>query len=656
MDRDLKKSLEKLEYVLFNSPAVIYVCQAGGNWKATFVSKNVKERLGYDYHQFLEDPRFWRDRVHPDDLPHVLEDSKKIITEGLLVQEYRFLHRDGTYRWIHDRGRLIRDEDGAPQDCIIGYWFDITQRKEMEEALQRSEHRFEMLFACAPDAFFLIDPEGIIVDGNVAAEELSGYKREEVIGQNVLQLHLLLPEERSKAAARLAKASQGERGGPEEYTLLRKDGQARTVEVQTYPLATNGDHLILGAAHDITKRQQAHEATRRAMSILVSVIDHSPDLIFLKDLELRTILCNQAYARAVGKRPDEMYGKTDIENGWDPFLVKGDPARGIRGFENDDRDVLAGKTIHNPYDPANVAGETRIFDTFKLPMRTDDGDITGVLGLARDITELRQNQETLERLNAQTRRQLNELQEAKLLLEAANKMKDQFLANMSHELTTPLNAIIGFSEVLLDEHFGTLNEKQKGYLQNILQGGRRLHELLKDILAVSRLETGELSLSLNRFRLKDLLLSTLKILEERASRAVIRMDLVIEHEADLMIEADQIKLKQILLNLLSNAVKFNREGGSVRLTARLRGCEDEKGENIIEISVEDTGIGIKEEDLPRLFKDFVQLESPETKTFAGAGLGLSLTKRLVEVMGGKIWVESEWGKGSAFRVAIPFRS
>ncbi|MBI5604860.1 MAG: PAS domain S-box protein [Deltaproteobacteria bacterium] len=695
MDRDLKKSLEKLEDGLFKSPAVIYCCKAGEDRVVTFVSKNVQEQLGYDHQQFLKNSRFWVEHLHPEDIPLVLSELSCLSERGSLILEYRFLHRNGSYRWLRDDLRLIPDSRGTSLG-YVGTWVDVTDYKEMKQELaertrlagfiaeigfvltrteslkevltyfpeamvrhlegvfarvwtfnqaeqvlelqasaglytrlhgsysriplgefmvgriaqkggpylsndlqndpwiqdkdwaretgitscagyplimeddligviilfarhplsehtlnaldtardmlsisldryhkmeevKRSEEHFKQLFESAPDPYYLIDSQGILVNTNKAAEDLTGYKREEVIGANILQTPLIPPGELVNAASRLAKRQKGESVAAEELTLCRKDGRIVTVELRSVPIESNQQTLFLGLAHDVTERKQ--------------------------------------------------------------------------------------------------------------------------------------NQETLHKLNEELHRQLMEKEEAKLQAETANKAKDDFLSNMSHELTTPLNAVIGFSEVLVDEYFGKLNEKQKVYLQNILKGGHHLYELLKNVLDISRFEAGETDFSQTDFRLKDLLYSSWLLFKEKATKAGISMNLEIAPEADLIIETDQMKLKQILMNLLSNALKFNREGGSVRLTAKcVRGSEfgvrsEELSESAdfdtIIISIEDTGIGIKEEDLPKLFKDFVQLESPETKKHRGAGLGLALTRRLVELLGCQIRVESVLEKGSKFSLFIP---
>jgi signal transduction histidine kinase/DNA-binding response OmpR family regulator len=315
-------------------------------------------------------------------------------------------------------------------------------------------------------------------------------------------------------------------------------------------------------------------------------------------------------------------------------------------------------------------GET-FYDVSGRPVRT--------FGTVQDITERKQAEQILslnEELERQVRERTAELEQARFQAEAANRAKSDFLANMSHELRTPLNSVIGFSEILLDNLYGQLNDKQHEYVTNIEGSGRHLLGLINDILDLSKVESGKMELEPCRFPLRQLLEGSMIMLREKALKHGIEMVLQVEPQADRVIEADERKLKQILFNLLSNAVKFTPNGGSVQVSARMiqgtRGEDREDNENIleprtslleppssnldfIEIAVADTGIGIRAEDLGKLFTPFQQLESGYTRRYDGTGLGLALTKRLVELHGGEIRVESELGKGSRFSFVIPAR-
>lgn len=266
-------------------------------------------------------------------------------------------------------------------------------------------------------------------------------------------------------------------------------------------------------------------------------------------------------------------------------------------------------------------------------------------------TSHRENQRMMNELEAKIKERTEKLEEAKATAEAANRAKSEFLANMSHELRTPLNAIIGFSEALSEGLYGSLNDKQREYIKDIERSGIRLLNTINDIIDVSRIEAGAVDLDITDFSLKELILSSEAIFKEKAKKHNIEMAYSVEEGLDI-IKGDQRKLKQILVNLISNAIKFTPDGGRVNVTAK-KAISSERDSEFIEISVEDTGIGIAEEDMPKLFQPFQQLESPYQKRYEGTGLGLFLIRRLIEMMGGQIWVQSEKGRGSRFTFVIP---
>jgi signal transduction histidine kinase len=263
-----------------------------------------------------------------------------------------------------------------------------------------------------------------------------------------------------------------------------------------------------------------------------------------------------------------------------------------------------------------------------------------------EVVKLLQTFATQSALAIHNARLFREIQAKGQEIEAANRHKSEFLANVSHELRTPLNAIIGFSEVLQERLFGELNDKQAEYTDDILSSGRHLLSLINDILDLSKIEAGRMELEVTTFHLPDAIENALLLIRERASRHGIKLDRAI---ADRLgdFTGDERKVKQILVNLLSNAVKFTPEGGSVKVDARL-------GDHSAVISVSDSGIGIAKEDQEAIFEEFRQVGSNYAHKREGTGLGLTLTKRFVEMHGGKIWVESEVGKGSTFTFTLPF--
>ena len=252
---------------------------------------------------------------------------------------------------------------------------------------------------------------------------------------------------------------------------------------------------------------------------------------------------------------------------------------------------------------------------------------------------------------------------SKLAAENASKAKSEFLANMSHELRTPLNHIIGFTELVLSRSVGELTEEQDEYLKDVMGSSRHLLSLINDVLDLAKVEAGKMELELSEVRIRELLENSLVMVKEKALRQQLRLGVELDGTPELLL-ADERKLKQVVYNLLSNAVKFTPAGGEVRLGARVMEASElghypEASElngdlKWLSLWVADTGIGLERKQLERIFKPFEQVESSLSRKFQGTGLGLALTRKMVELHGGAIWVESQGaGAGSTFRLAIP---
>jgi PAS domain S-box-containing protein len=346
------------------------------------------------------------------------------------------------------------------------------------------------------------------------------------------------------------------------------------------------------------------------------------------------------------------------------------------------RDELIGAPFRNYFTDSEraEAGINRVLNegkvtNYELTARARDGTLTvvsynattfhdrdrklqGVFAAARDVTELKEIERTLQQKNVE--------------LEDASRMKSEFLANMSHELRTPLNAIIGFSEILKDGMLGDLTEKQRGFIADIFSSGTHLLSLINDILDLSKVEAGKMLLDLDPVELKPVFANSLSIIREKAASRHVRLTMEGTDTLGTM-HLDARKLKQILYNLLSNAVKFTGDGGAVTLRAgrvpaasvghssgrrpgRIFPLSDAEYAEFLEISVEDTGMGMSVAGLERLFKPFSQVDSGLARKFEGTGLGLAMVKLLAELHGGSVAVESAPGEGSRFTVWLPVRA
>lgn len=305
--------------------------------------------------------------------------------------------------------------------------------------------------------------------------------------------------------------------------------------------------------------------------------------------------------------------------------------------------------------------------TYELELLTKTGKVKDVLvsavleagflsGMVMDITKRKEMEDTIKNhsieLEKKVKERTAELEQAKAAAEGANMAKTEFLANMSHELKTPINAIMGFADLALEKGSGPVTEKQKKFINNIITASEHLNGLINDILDITKIEAGRIELVLSNVNIGSLVEEISGLFKGDALRRGMNFNIKIDNNIG-NITADGQRLKQVIANLLTNAFKFTPDGGSVSISAKREG----RGEaEAVEIAVEDTGIGISEEEQKKLYQSFKQIESPFTKRHEGIGLGLYLCKRLVKLHNGKIWVESEKGKGSRFAFAIPINN
>jgi len=373
-----------------------------------------------------------------------------------------------------------------------------------------------------------------------------------------------------------------------------------------------------------TRTQELTEANR----FLDSVIENLPNMVFVKDAkELRFVRMNAAGEELLGFSRAELIGKNDSD-----FF----PADQARMFIAGDRQTLRN---HHMVDIPEETIQTRhkgerVLHTKKIPILDADGEPAFLLGISEDITESRQAQAALEQAQAEADR--------------ANRAKSQFLAGMSHELRTPLNAILGFSELLRDDansHFDLATRSR--FLDQIHSSGKHLLQLINDILDLSKVEAGQMELQLETVELDKLIRDVAASVEPLARNKGIALSVV--PVGGITLVGDASKIKQMLLNLLSNAIKFTPHEGRIDIQSRQVGSS-------VEIDVRDTGIGIAEHDLGRLFREFQQLEARPGQVQEGTGLGLALTKRFAELHGGSVRVVSAVGRGSTFTLVLPLNA
>ena len=409
-----------------------------------------------------------------------------------------------------------------------------------------------------------------------------------------------------------------------------RDGRLRWIERIKGPLR-DAEGNIVGIQilfWDVTDRHEALVALDRERYLLHSLMDNVPDAVYFKDRDSRFLRISRAQADKYGlASPDEAIGKTDAD------VFSEEHARRALA---DEREIMrTGQPIVAKLERQTWSDRDDIWvSTTKMPLRNSDGRIVGTFGISRDVTQLKQTQKELER--------------ARDAANAASRAKGDFLANMSHEIRTPMNAIIGMTELLLDTD---LTPTQREYLQMVLESGDALLELLNDILDFSKIEAGRLELERVPFDIRDALGDTLKSLALRAHSRGIELAFSIDSSVPFAVQGDVGRLRQVIVNLVGNAIKFT-EQGEVVLEVRAETQSD--SECVLRFSVRDTGIGIPAEKQQQIFEEFQQADSSTTRRYGGTGLGLAISARLVQMMGGRLGVESEPGRGSTFSFSATF--
>nr|HPO45068.1 PAS domain-containing sensor histidine kinase [Spirochaetota bacterium] len=354
------------------------------------------------------------------------------------------------------------------------------------------------------------------------------------------------------------------------------------------------------------------------------LVENANSIILRMDMKGNVTYFNRYAEDFFGYRREEIIGKNVVGTIVAPTDTSGRDLKAMM----DDMALHPSSYVNNENENVQRNG-TRVWIAWtNKSILDEDGRVREIFCIGNNITRLKQAEE--------------EILKAKEAAESANKAKSSFLANMSHELRTPLNAIIGFSELIKEEGVGPLNEKQKEYIDYIHESGKHLLSLINDILDLSKIESGKMVLEPGDFDLKSLLEKSLVFIKEKAAKHGIALSTGIE-EGVGVIRADERKVKQVVFNLLSNSMKFTPDGGKIGITAR------KSGDKEISVCVWDTGIGIEEKDRGRVFSEFEQIDSEYSRKYAGTGLGMPLSRKFIELHGGRMWFESEGkGKGSRF--------
>ncbi|WP_447977642.1 PAS domain S-box protein [Candidatus Nitrospira bockiana] len=523
-------------------------------------------------------------------------------------------------RWLHTKKVPILDDAGKPQ-YLLGISEDITARRLAEEELRLHS---EVLSHMAEGVLLVRVSDETIVYANRTLETMFGYERGGLIGCNVAVLNASTeqsPDERVREIIAALKANGVWKG---EICNRKKNGTA----FWCFASVSSFDHYEYGPVwlavyRDITEQKSAQQALDRAQILAGKIIASSLDMIIVVDTRFCVIEFNRAAEESFGYAAAEVLGQS-VDR------LYAEPAAGLAVMEET---IKAGRHVGEVRSRRRDGSLFLSFQSASV-LRDPDGTVVGVMSVSRDVTE--------------QKRAVEELRKAKDAAEAASLAKTEFLASMSHEIRTPMNAIIGMADLLWET---SLTPEQQEYVGIFRRAGMNLLNLLNDILDLTKVEAGYLELEQVDFDLRDVVDKTAEMMALRAAEKGLELACSVAPDVPVDLVGDPGRLRQILLNLLGNAIKFTGQGEVELRVLPEPGAADA---GLLRFIVRDTGIGIPKDKLALVFERFTQADSSTTRRYGGTGLGLTISKRLVELMGGRIWLESEEGRGSTFYFTARF--
>jgi PAS domain S-box-containing protein len=521
----------------------------------------------------------------------------------------------------------ILNAEGKVTSMLIAY-MDITDRKQAEEIFQTMSLRSPVgIYILQDGKFVFVNPQ-FTSDLSVTEDRILG-------ARTMSRVH---SEDREAVRQNAIKMLKGERTTPYEYRVTNRAEETRWFMETVASIQYQGKRAVLGNVLDITERKKNEERLRESRRRFRDTVNLLPLSVTEIDTKGNITFANKVAIESTGRTEEE---------------VRANPFGSLDAFIPEDRErvkqniqrILNGEYLGRvEYAHQRRDGSTYPVVTYSAPI-IQDGKAAGLRTVTIDISEQKRAEEEIAEKN-------RALEEANAQLVEVDRLKSTFLSSMSHELRTPLNSIIGFTSLILDGMTGDINEEQREQLTLVKSSSNHLLSLINDVLDISKIEAGKVELSLEKFPLKEVVSEVVELLTPTVKAKGI--ELIAEIEEDIQVYTDRRRFKQVLINLAGNAVKFT-EQGSVRIVAGLCQDNDHVHKDNLEVHVIDTGIGIKEEDIDKLFAPFQQVDGSLTRRFEGTGLGLHHSKKILNMLGGDIWVKSEYGKGSDFGLTLPLK-
>lgn len=559
------------------------------------------------------------DAIYPDDRVTVLDAWSAALKGDLFDIEHRLLVH-GKIKWIRAKAEIKFDKNFQPIEAI-GTVQDITELKLLEENLISESEKNQILLRNASDGIHILNLDGNVIEASDAFCNMLGYTYNEVIGMNAANWDGMF--EKTELVPFIMQQYKDHQRIQFETFHVRKNGSRFPVEISGSPLKFKDQPLMFYSARDITKRNELDEGLRASENMKKTMFESSLDGVITLDAQGQIVEFNSSASAIFGYSTDEIIGQ-QIEK----LFFETEYAIAIKDSinlfnETGNCEILGQRQI---IEAIRKSGEQFSLEIAMIPISQNNEQF--FVAFVRDITSSKRAEESLRLGREQA--------------EQASLMKSQFLATMSHEIRTPLNAILGAQELLADT---PLNEIQLDFLSLANDAGNNLVSLVNDILDFSKIEAGKLELENYPFKPVNIVNEVLKLLGFKAREKKLSLNCSIEDDSPTLIYGDPLRFRQVVMNLVSNAIKFTETGG---VTIKLSNRSNSQSSNVLVLEVIDSGIGIAESIQPFLFELFMQADASDTRKFGGTGLGLAICKRLVELWGGEIGLESRLGDGSRF--------